>query len=391
MLNKSLIDDEYGFLGDEIFLNVSSVVMPPKRVQDAYRSFMDEYVENYGDDIVPRAWSIVAECREKVARLLHADRPEEIAFVKNTCEGISILADGYPWMPGDNVVVADQEHQANLFPWINAHQRHGITLHIAKSVEGEVLADEMIGLIDDNTRILAISAAQFSTGYFADLVRLGEYCHSKGIIFCVDAIQALGRLVIDVQKMHIDYLAAGSNKGLLGTLGAGLVYCSDRIVRDIIPPYASYQSVVSHVAPPAITTNFETLEWYPHARRFESGNLSYNCILAISKGVDLLLELDVKHIEAHIRELETHLRHLLNDLSLPVVQAKDPQRWSGIVCVYYPQDADAKMIEILKKHRIHATIRGGYIRFGINFYNTLSQMDRVSIALHEIAAQAKQR
>jgi selenocysteine lyase/cysteine desulfurase len=207
----------------------------------------------------------------------------------------------------------------------------------------------------------------------------------------VDAIQALGRLVIDVQDMHIDYLVAGSNKGLLGTLGAGLVYCSDRIVQDIIPPYASYQSVVSHVAPPAITTNFESLEWYPHARRFESGNLSYNCILAISKGIDVLLELGVGNIEKHIRKLERQLRDSIADITLPVVQAKDPKNWSGIVCVYYPPHADDEMIAILKKHRIHATIRAGYMRFGINFYNTESEMDRVSIALHEIAAQAKRR
>ena len=95
---------------------------------------------------------------------------------------------------------------------------------------------------------------------------------------------------IDVQAMNIDWLVAGTNKGLLGTLGAGIVYCTNRIVKDIIPPYASYQSVISHVAPPAITTNFDFLEWHPNARRFESGNLSYNCINAINKGIELILE-----------------------------------------------------------------------------------------------------
>lgn len=386
MLNQELVRKEYGFLNDSIFLNVSSVVMPPKRVQEAYGNFMDDYVSNCGADIVDRAWALVGAARPKFAKLINANDPHEIAFVKNTCEGISIIADGYPLKPGDNVVVADQEHQANLFPWINVHERKGVDLRIVKSRNGEVKTADMLALIDEHTKILTISAAQFSTGYLADLKALGAECKKRGVIFVVDSIQALGRIKIDVKEMNIDWLAAGSNKGLLGSLGAGIVYCSDRIVKQIIPPYASYQSVVSHVAPPAITTNFEKLEWYPHARRFESGNLSYNCILAISLGADLLLELGIDNIEAHIRMLEHHLRSKLADLKLPIVTPENPANQSGILIVYYPPQHDDQVLAILRSHKIFATMRGGYMRFGIEFYNTVEQMDIVADALHEIAA-----
>lgn len=385
MLNQELINKEFDFLKDVIFLNVSSVVMPPRRVQEAYGNFMADYVKNFGEDIVPRAWEIVNNTRPKIAKLINAADPHEIAFTKNTCEGISIIASGYPLEAGDNIVIADQEHQANLFPWINVHERKGIELKVVKSCNGEVKFEDIIAKVDENTKILTISAAQFSTGFYADLKQLGEFCKQRGIVYVVDGIQVLGRMKIDVQEMNIDYLAAGSNKGLLGTLGAGFVYCSDRIVQRIIPPYASYQSVVSHVAPPAITTNFDYLEWYPHARRFESGNLSYNCILAMSKGVDLLLELGIENIEAHIRELETYLRDLIKDLPLHIVQPSDPKNWSGIVIIYYPPDAEEEVVEILKSYRIYCTMRGGYIRFGINFYNTKEQMLTVYRALCKIA------
>lgn len=384
MLNWKLIEQEYSFLGDAIFLNVSSVVMPPVRVQKAYNSFMPEYMENLGDDIVPKAWAMVEDTRKKLAELVHAKDLLEIGFVKNTCEGISILAEGYPFQAGDNVVVADQEHQANLFPWINLHQRKGVELHVVKSRDGEVKADDMIAAIDGRTKALTVSAVQFSTGFFADLEKLGKACRDRGVLFVVDGIQALGRLDIDVEKMHIDWLAAGTNKGLLGTLGAGFVYCNPEIVTKIIPPYASYQSVVSHVAPPAITTNFDFLEWYPNSRRFESGNLSYNCINAINKGVELVLELGIENIEAHIRQLEAYLREKISDLKLHVVQAKDEKNWGGVVCVYYPARADEQVIQILKSHKIHCTMRGGYIRLGLEFYNTKKQMDVVSEALHEV-------
>lgn len=389
MLNQELIQKEFGFLGDDIFLNVSQVCMPPERVQKAYGRFMDDYVKVYGDGVVDAAWGIVADCRGKLAALINAAESHEIAFVKNTAEGMSILAAGYPLKPGDNIVIADQEHQSTLFPWINAHQQRGIELHVVKSVGGEIPTEDMIAAIDENTKILVTSSAQFSTGFMADLYALGAACREKGIIFAVDGIQTLGRIDMDVRAMNIDYLVAGSNKGLLGSLGCGFVYCSDRIVKDIIPPYAGYQSTVSHVSPPSITTNFETLEWYPHARRFESGNLSYNCILAVAKGVELLLELGMKNIEEHVLMLEKYLREKLADLSLHVVQARDSKHWSGIICIYYPKEKDAEVISILKRHGIHGTMRGGYIRFGLDFYNTVEQMDIVAKALFEVAELAK--
>jgi selenocysteine lyase/cysteine desulfurase len=225
----------------------------------------------------------------------------------------------------------------------------------------------------------------------SDLHALGAECRKRNILFAVDAIQTLGRIKLDVQEMNVDWLTAGGYKGLLGTLGAGFVYCSDRIVRDVIPPYAAYQSTVSHVAPPAITTNFESLEWHPNARRFESGNLNYNGILAISKGVDLLLELGVDNIDAHVRELETRLRDRIRSLPLKIIEPRDRKNWSGIVCVYYPPEFEEEVKAVLAEHRIHATIRGGYIRFGIDFYNTPEQMDVAADALSLIARLDKTR
>ena len=391
MLNQKLIDEEYGFLGDAIFLNVSQVVMPPKRVQDAYRRFMDDYVANFGMDVVSRAWDIVNNARPKLQKLIGAKEAHEIAFVKNTAEGISILANGLTYHEGDNIVIADQEHQSVLFPWIAVHERYGVELKVVKSVNREIPTEDMIAAIDEHTRVLIVSAVQFSTGFCSDLKRLGEACREKGVIFAVDGIQALGRLQLNVQDCHIDWLAAGSNKGLLGTLGAGFVYCSDRIVKDIIPCYAGYQSTVSHVAPPSVTTEFDHLEWYPHARRFESGNLSYNCIEAISNGVDLILELGIDNIDAHIRKLEKHLREQISDLSLPVVQAEDEKHWGGVICVYYPAEHEDDVVRILQSHNIYCTMRGGYIRFGLEFYNTLEQMDIVSAALHDIDAINKEK
>lgn len=381
-MNEKLIEQEFSFLKDEIFLDVSRVVMPPLRVQNAYRNFMDDYVSNYGDDVVSKSWDMVEQTRKAVSRLIHCDA-SEIGFVKNTCEGVSILAFGFPFEKGDNVIVIDQEHQANLFPWINVHQQKEIDLHVVKSHDGNIFIEDIINQMDDHTRIVAVSAIQFSTGFFMNLKELGNICSQKNILFMVDGIQALGRMCIDVQEMHIDYMASGTNKGLLGTLGAGFVYCSKNWVEKIIPTYASYQSVINHVSPPAVTTNFEFLEWHRDARRFESGNLSYNCILALNKGVEWILELGMEDIEEYILSLEDYLRNKIKDIHLPVVQL-DKKNQGGIICIYYPENKEDKVDEICKEYKIHCTRRGGYIRLGLDFYNTFEQMDIVSEAIHKI-------
>jgi selenocysteine lyase/cysteine desulfurase len=382
MLDRSLVEREYGFLKDVIFLNASSVIMPPMRVQNAYNNFMADYVRAFGAGVVPKGWDIVNEARGRLASLLNC-HAHEIAFTKNTAEGLSIAAASIEVVPGDNAVVCDQEHEANLFPWMN-QRRRGLELRVVRTQNGEVDIAALLARCDERTKALAISSAQFTTGHSVDLRALGAECRARNIIFVVDGVQSVGRLKLDVRECNIDYLAAGGHKGLLGTLGAGFVYCSDRIVSDLIPPYASYQSVINHVPPPALTTQFDYLEWHPNARRLEAGSPNFNGVLAISRGVELILELGIENIESTIHALEAEFRSLLADVPLKVVEPADPKRRSGIVCVYYPKGAEAEVQAVLRNHKIFCSMQAGYLRFCIEFYNTSEQMKIAASALQEI-------
>ena len=155
MLDFKRIQKEYSFLNEEIFLDVSRVVMPPLCVQNVYSSFMKDYICDFDLDVVSSLWEMVEDTRKKVAQLIHCDS-SEIGFVKNTCEGISILANGYPFKKGDNVVLVDQEHSANLFPWIRIHEYKGVDLHIVKSINGNIQIQDIVKQIDENTKILSI-------------------------------------------------------------------------------------------------------------------------------------------------------------------------------------------------------------------------------------------
>jgi len=210
-------------------------------------------------------------------------------------------------------------------------------------------------------------------------------CGEKNVILAVDGIQALGRLAINVKEFNVGYLSCGGHKGLLGTMGAGFVYCDEKIVRKVIPPYACYQGVKSHIKPLALTTDFSKIEWHIDSRRFESGNLNYAGIAAIGAGVRLVNTLGINNIETYILELEGNFIEGLKNLSLAFRSPIEREFRSGMPCIYYPLEIEDNVKRILRKHRIYVTIQRGYIRMSISFYNTKKHIEKTIEAFEEIS------
>lgn len=377
------IDEEFADIKDIAFFNAPYVVIPPKSVQAAFFGFYTDHIARFGDDTVAIGWKMIEAARADFAGLIGAEA-SEIAFTKNTTEGIGIVANGMTFSPGANVVVVDQEHTSLLNAWIHL-QRKGVELRVVRSIEGVFSTEDIIAACDRKTRVIAISAVQFATGFYADLASLGEFCRRNSIKFVVDVMQSIGRLHTDVNRTGIDYLACGGNKGLLAVVGVGAVYCDSNFINQIEPTYVGYQSVVSHVKPPAITEDFSRLEWHSDARRFEAGNPNYGGIAAIQAGVRVLQRAGTKNIESHVLALEDQLRQGIAHLPLHVQQIPNPQNRSGIVCVYYPAQVEDKVVKLLQEHQIHATMRGGYIRLGFHLFNKPQHVESAIEAFKQIA------
>ena len=191
MLDTNLIQKEFGYLGDHVYLNSSLVGMPPERVKAACRRFMDDYVATYNESIKSDLLAKRQLAKQNFAQLIHAN-PEEISFQKNVTESNSTFAMGYmPLKPGTNAIVVDSDFPNTLYPWINAHHVRGFDLKVYKTHRGQIPAEELLAMVDENTRVIALSMVQSGWGYYADLKTLGRECRKRGIAFAVDAFQGL--------------------------------------------------------------------------------------------------------------------------------------------------------------------------------------------------------
>src|SRR5439155_25786875 len=209
--------------------------------QQALADYAEDLANN--GDVYERHWvERVEYVRGLFGRLLNAD-PLDIAFVKNTSEGVGIVAEVYPWKQGDNVVIAEEEYPANVYPWLNLKDR-GIEVRRVPSREGRLLIDDLRAAMDANTRILSLSFVEFASGFRNDLDALGNLCRERGILFFVDAIQGLGVYPLDVQRTPIDFLAADGHKWLLGPEGAGIFWIRRALVERLHPVGIGWNSVV---------------------------------------------------------------------------------------------------------------------------------------------------
>ena len=383
MLDRKLIQKEYGFLGEVVYLDTSKVSIPPLRVQKAWKKYIEGYSSVYCLNYETYFPEKLEKAKKELAKLLRVDS-EEIAFTHSASDSITTLANSFPFCEGDNVVITAEEHPSNVIPWLGL-KRFGVKVKVVPGRDGFVEADDVIAAIDEHTRIVSTSSVFFCSGYAMDIRKVGDACKKADIVYALDATQSMGLLELRPREWGIDYVVGGGHKGLLGTKSVGYAYCSRALLGRLRPYTGSLQSA-TNVGRPCRLKDYDEIEWCRSAECLESGNYPFGMIEALGNGVSLINELGIGNIEAEIRKMEGLLRDRLKDLPLKVITPPKENR-SGMLFVYYPEKADPERVrEVLWKNGIRATVRYDYIRMTLDFYNTPEQMDRVTNTLYEIAS-----
>ncbi|HJP20727.1 MAG TPA: aminotransferase class V-fold PLP-dependent enzyme [Alphaproteobacteria bacterium] len=361
-------------LEDKAYMNWASIGLIPEPAVVAGSAALAAQAE-LGDGIITDAKPTLERLRQRSARLIGAD-PGEVAFLRNTVEGVSTIASGFPWRSGDNVLVGTVEFPANVYPWLHA-QRKGMEVRFVEPSEGALSVDDFAAAADEHTRMIAVSAVQFTNGYRIDLGALSEFCQERDIRLAVDSIQALAIAPFDVSETPIDYMAAGVHKWLCGPVGFGFFYVRQDRLDELELNEVGHGS---HVRPGDSWTEYD---WplREDAGRFEAGALSFTHAAACDAALELFEETGVATIHSHATGLAQLLIEGLQSEGYRPLLPQPTSQAAGIVTFKSERHSPESIEERLRDAGIFISLREGAVRISIHGANTSDEIDALIAAL----------
>jgi cysteine desulfurase/selenocysteine lyase len=371
---------EFPLRPDIIYLNHAAVAPWPRRASEAVKRFAEENA-TLGAHRYPQWLRVETALREQLRTLLNAPGTDDIALLKNTSEGLSVVAHGLEWQAGDNVVISNEEFPSNRIVWESLRGCGVVVreadLHAADSPEEALLAQ-----VDARTRLLAISSVQYASGIRLDLQRLGDACHEHGILYCIDAIQSLGALPMDVQALHADFVAADGHKWLLGPEGVAVFYCRAD-VREQLQLHQYGWHMIEHAG------DFDQRDWRAarSARRFECGSPNMLGIHALHASLSLLLEVGMETVTRGVLDNAVYLVDRLGSLEqVDLITPAAADRHAGIVTFRHSGAGAPLLWQYLTEHGVVCAQRGGGIRLSPHFYTERNKLNEVIKLVSEYRA-----
>lgn len=364
---------EFPVSGRWAYFDHAAVAPLPRRSGDVMRAWVEE--QEHNGCVHWPDWERKLEAnRGAVARLIGAD-PDEVAYVTSTTQGIGLVAEGFPWREGDNVVTAAEEYPSNLYPWMNLADR-GVSLRQVPTRDGRVWVEDLAAAMDGRTRVLTISHVEWSSGFRNDLDALGALCRARGAALFVDAIQGLGPLTIDVRLTPIDFLAADGHKWLLGPEGAGLLYVRRDWIERLRPIGVGWHSVVGSYNDPRNEFRLK-----PTAQRWEGGSFNMPGLQAFGASVGLFLELGPESVSRRILDRAEAVRELARRAGWTVVGSTRPEDLSGIVALTREGTDPGAFVRTARARGVALACRRARVRVSPHVYNDADDLERLGDVL----------
>jgi len=366
-------DPRFPVTNNWAFLDHAAVCAPPVDCSAAVAEWAADLAAN-GIASFQTWYDRVKAVRLVAAQLLNAD-PRDVCFVGSTTQGVNLVAEGFPWRAGDNVVTAAEEYPTNQYPWM-AQKDRGVETRPVPSRGPRVSPADLKAACDDHTRVLTISSVEYASGFRNDLADLGAWCRQRDIFFFVDGIQSLGAIPMDVKNLPIDAVAADSHKWLLGPEGAGIAFIRPEWVDRLRPLGLGWNSV-------AHAGDFGRIELTlkPGAGRYEGGTLNVGGIVGMGESMKLLLGVGIANVEARIAELTGHLAERVRQKGHVVFSSQAGGERSGIVSVETPECDPKEVMARCRAAGVIVNVRGGRVRVSPHFYNTPEDLDRFADVL----------
>jgi len=373
LTNEELRRHEFPVTEKKIFLAHAADCPLPRRVAQAVADYAQQAAAGDQEAVVfPR---VLEDGRRRAAQLLQC-QAEEVAFVGPTSLALSFFASGLKFRKGDHLLIYHDDYPSNVYPWM-ALAEQGIEVRLLNIRGlGVIRPRDVIGQVDESTRLVALASCHFVSGYRLDHAAIGKSLRERGILFCVDGIQTLGAFPTTME--YVDLLAADAHKWLLGPCGAGLMYVRREIQARLNPPIYGWHNVRC--------PNFvaqEQIAYRSGAKKFEAGTHNLLGLVGLNAALTLLLEVGVENIARELLRKRAWLVPALQAKGYNVLNAEVArENASGIVACFKPGADLAPLHQKLLDADIVTSLRAdrtgqSYLRLSPHFYNTDAELQRV--------------
>ncbi len=359
-------------LARKAYLNSGSYCALADSVRDAFNAYLDERLAVGANwDL----WITKSEAvRSAMAQVLRV-APDEMAVTASASAGINALASALDFSgPRRNVVVSDFEFPTNAQIWHAQERRGAHVAHVPTAADGYIPLEHFARLIDDRTRLVAVTQVCFRNGARLDIAGIARLAHERGALIMVDCYQAIGAMTVDARALGVDFAVGGMLKYLLGTAGIGFLYVRSGLIRELVPSHSGWFAQ-EDIAAMDITANRPS----PSARRFEAGTPPVVNCYAAEAGLKIVLEAGTDAIEQRVRALTRRCMEGLAAIGWPAVTPADDARRGPMVAV--PSRDAAGLFAQLLGEDIVTSFRNGNIRATVHFYNSDEDIDRFVAAM----------
>jgi selenocysteine lyase/cysteine desulfurase len=355
------------------YLNSGSYCALADTVKEAINNYMDDRL------LVGANWDVWVMKNEAVrsllAQVLRA-RPDEIAVTASASAGINALASAFDFSKGLNkVVVSDFEFPTNAQIWHAQEARGARVVHVPRAADGYIPLENFERLIDEDTRLVAVTHVCFRNGAKLDIPGIVRLAHAKGARVLLDCYQAVGAVTVDVKKLDVDFAVGGMLKYLLGTAGLGFLYVREELISSLTPT-ASGWFAQANITAMDITANRPS----PSARRFEAGTPAVVNCYAVEAGLKIILEVGTDVIEERVQYLTRLYMDRLEEIGWPSITPAQDERHGPMVCVKAREVA--RLFAGLTQQDIVTSFRDDNLRATFHFYNNEQDVEAVIAALH---------
>lgn len=370
--------DRFKILDKKTYFISASTAAIPDYIYSAVRQEQERRFYEGGNSVWNNMSTLemIEWSKKEVAEMISA-RPENIAFGDNSSRMLNIFTNGIALRKGDNVIISEDSFISNKYAW-QLKERSGVNIKYIKTNNGYFDKDDVLSLIDEKTRAVSICYCESCNGFKVNLEEIGEICKEKNIYLCVDAVQAVGNIPIDVNNMNISFLVGNDYKWMLGFGGTGFAYISDELLDDIKQDCAGWMSDRER-----FNTRKNSLELRSDAGRFEIGFPNTIGIYTMGLAAERYNLLGKENIDEYIKDIKGYLISEVKKSRYLKLKYDFGMDFTGGILYLKPVDKLNELCVFLESRNILVESSNDSIRISIHYFNNKRDIDTLLEAVNE--------